>query len=210
MGKLFRIDSPFYQIMSELFDLVMLNILFLLTSIPVITIGAGLTAMHSVGIKQVMGNDVSVAKTYFQEFKKNFRQATLIWIPLLLLGIFLLYDYFLAANGGIGGMGMQFIFGVLVFLYLCELHYIFPLISRYKNSGWRSMKNAILIAIRYLPKTFLLIAISILPPVIAICGNVEIFVIWQVLMLVIGCSLSTVLKDRILYRIFVSLEEQTL
>ena len=123
MGKLFRIDSPFYQIMSDLFDLVMLNILFLLTSIPIITIGAGLTAMHSVGIKRIMGNDISVAKTYFQEFKKNFRQATLIWIPLLLLGIFLLYDYFLAANGGIGGRGMQFIFGVLAFLYLCEIHF---------------------------------------------------------------------------------------
>ena len=72
------------------------------------------------------------------------------------------------------------------------------------------MKNAVLIAIRYLPKTFLMIAISVLPSVIAIYGSVEIFVIWQVLMLVIGCSLSTVLQDRILYRIFVSLEEQTL
>ena len=124
MGKLFRIDSPFYQIMSELFDLVMLNILFLLTSIPVITIGAGLTAMHSVGIKQVMGNDVSVAKTYFKEFKKNFRQATLIWIPLLLLGIFLLYDYNIFLLLPIFQMAL----GILIFFFSTILLVIFLLL----------------------------------------------------------------------------------
>ena len=134
MGKLFRIDSPFSQAMSELFDLITLNILFILTCVPVFTIGAALSALHSIGLKQAAGEEPPVVKTYFQEFRKNLKQATIAWIPLLLLGIFLLADYFLAANGGSGGKGMQYAFGVMLLLYLCETHYIFPLIARYENT----------------------------------------------------------------------------
>lgn len=207
MGKLFRIDSPFYQAMSELFDLVAMNLMFLLTSVPIVTIGAGLTALHSVGLKQAMGEEPPIVKTYFLEFRNNFRQATLTWIPLLVLGIFLLYDYFLAANGGSGGKGMQFAFGCMLLLYLCELHYVFPLIARYRNTVWKNIKNALLISIRFFSRTLILIAMSVVPPVIAICGSTELFVIWQVLMLVIGFSLTIVLQDRIVYKIISELED---
>ena len=208
MGKLFRIDSPFSQAMSELFDLIALNILFLLTCVPVFTIGAALSALHSVGLKQAVGEELPVVKTYFHEFKKNFRQATIAWIPLLLLGVFLLADYFLAANGGSGGKGMQFAFGVMLLLYLCEVHYLFPMIARYENTLWKTAKNALLVAIRFFPKTLALLALSVIPPVLAICGSTELFVIWQVAMLVIGFSLTIILQDRILNKIFSALEMQ--
>lgn len=208
MGKLFRIDSPFSQAMSELFDLIALNILFLLTCVPVFTIGAALSALHSVGLKQAVGEELPVVKTYFHEFKKNFRQATIAWIPLLLLGVFLLADYFLAANGGSGGKRMQFAFGVMLLLYLCEVHYLFPMIARYENTLWKTAKNALLVAIRFFPKTLALLALSVIPPVLAICGSTELFVIWQVAMLVIGFSLTIILQDRILNKIFSALEMQ--
>ena len=208
MGKLFRIDSPFSQAMSELFDLITLNILFILTCVPVFTIGAALSALHSIGLKQAAGEEPPVVKTYFQEFRKNLKQATIAWIPLLLLGIFLLADYFLAANGGSGGKGMQYAFGVMLLLYLCETHYIFPLIARYENTVWKSVKNAMLIAIRFFSKTLALLALSVVPPVLAICGSTKLFVIWQVAMLVIGFSLTTILQDRILNKIFSALEMQ--
>ena len=69
MTKFFSLDSPFMRAMSRIADLMILNFLFILTSIPIFTIGAGLTALYTVCFRLGTDDEGSTAKDYFRAFK---------------------------------------------------------------------------------------------------------------------------------------------
>ena len=80
MGQIFNLDNPVWNFMSKVADLVILNILVMLCSLPVVTAGAAWTAMHFVTIRMARKEERYVVKDFFRSFKENFRQATVIWI----------------------------------------------------------------------------------------------------------------------------------
>ena len=102
MGRIFRMDSPFTEAMTKLFDMIALNIIFLICCLPVITVGASCTALHTITMKIAKGDDPSVIKEFFHALKSNFPQATLTWLLLLVGGGFLYGDSVIAAQVGTG------------------------------------------------------------------------------------------------------------
>ena len=92
MSKLFRMDSPLMRFLTKIADLMVLNILFCVTSIPLITIGASWTALYSVTLKMVRDEEGSVSRSYFRSFRQNFRQATLLWLGVLVVLALLALD----------------------------------------------------------------------------------------------------------------------
>ena len=76
-------DSKFMRAWSNLVDGVWINILMLVTSIPLITIGAALTAGHDACRRSIEGEGKGVTANYFKSFKANFIKATLLWLPFL-------------------------------------------------------------------------------------------------------------------------------
>ncbi len=80
-------DNKLIAFLDKLVNLFVLNILFILTSLPIFTIGASLTALNSVNLKMVQNEESYIATYYFKSFKKNFRVATLGFLPLLAFGI---------------------------------------------------------------------------------------------------------------------------
>ena len=95
MNQLFNIDNPVMQFISKIFDLVILNLIFILFSIPVITMGASLCGMYYVSLKIVRGEDPYIWKNFFKAFRQNFKQGTLVWILLLLIFAFLGTDFYI-------------------------------------------------------------------------------------------------------------------
>ena len=79
--KIFDLDSPLMNVLNKMADLMWLNILTLICCIPVITAGAALTSMHYVALKIVRNEESYITRSFFKSFKTNFRQATLIWLP---------------------------------------------------------------------------------------------------------------------------------
>ncbi len=84
MKNIFSPDSFLMKALTLFFDIMYLNALFIICSLPVFTIGASATALYSVLFKRIRGEEFKIGKTYFAEFKSNFKQATLFWIPYLL------------------------------------------------------------------------------------------------------------------------------
>lgn len=202
MGRIFRMDSPFTETMTKLFDLIALNIVFLLCCLPVITIGASCTALHTITMKIANGDDPPVIKGFFHALKSNFLQATLTWLILLVGGGFLYVDSVIAAQVGTGGLLMKCLLGFFSILYLFALLYIFQIQGRYNNTIRKNLQNALLMAIRQLPKTILIGLTAILPLLLAIYGPTSIFLICMICFLVIGCSLIACIQDRIVIKIF--------
>lgn len=76
----FDVDGKLAQVISRIFDLIKLNLLCLIFSLPVITAGAGLTAAWYNLLKMARNEESYIGKSYWKAFKTNFRQATIIWI----------------------------------------------------------------------------------------------------------------------------------
>ena len=94
MGGLFSIDNPFWQFVSRLLHILLLNLLWFVCSIPVVTIGAAATAVYSVTLKMVRNQEGYIIKSFFKAFRDNFRQATVIWLILLTAGAVIGADLF--------------------------------------------------------------------------------------------------------------------
>lgn len=165
--KFLNLDSPFMRFLSRMTDLLWLNILTIICCIPIITAGASFTAMHYVCLKLVRGEEGYISKDFFKSFKKNFKQATVIWLIILLVGCVLALDIYYLFTAGLinGGMWYAVAAGILlatVFIILTCI-YVFPILSHFVNTVKGTIKNAFLMSIVALPKTFLMILLYISP-----------------------------------------------
>ena len=202
MANIFRIDSPFMRIMTKLFDMIALNLVFLTCCLPVITIGASCTALHTVVLKTAAGDEPYVIKSFFEAFRKNFRQSTVSWIIILTAGIFLYVDSLMAAHMGTGGMFMKLLLGTGSLFFFFAALYIFPIQARYENTIRANYKNALLLAVRHFPKTILLALTAAVPAGLLLYGTTEIFALMLLFFLLIGMSVIAGIQDKIIWNIF--------
>lgn len=159
--RFFSIDNGFFRTLSRIYDLIILNLLFLVTSIPVVTIGANLTALYAVTHKMINNEESYMWRSYWKNWKQNFRQATILWLVFLAVGAFLLFDRWLTGRMGATPLGM--IFAFFLFVWLMGLSYIFPVLARFDNSTKNICKNSLLMSIRHLPWTVVILITDAVP-----------------------------------------------
>lgn len=158
MPKFFNPDSPLMRFLTKLADLMILNLLFLLSCIPVVTIGAAWTAMYYVTLKMVRDEEDSIVRGFFRAFRRNWKQATILWLMVLGLGAVMVLDIrFLNAMGDSATAAvLKTAVEILGVLGLMVLQYLFPGLARFEASTGNTLKNACLLAVGNLPKTLLL------------------------------------------------------
>lgn len=168
MGKFFDMDSPVMRFLNRVGDLMILNLLMIICCIPIITAGAAFTAQHYVLLKIVRGEEGYLVKGFFKSFKANFKQATLIWLLMLLVVAVYIGDIWIFNYSGLIFPKPLIIAVVAVAILLVMIAvYVFPVLARFENSIKNTLKNAMLLAFANLPKTILMIACYILPLVLA-------------------------------------------
>ena len=167
MGKIFDMDSPVMRVLNRVGDLLILNVLMIVCCIPVITAGAGFTAMHYVLLKIVRGEEGYLIRGFFKSFRSNFRQATLIWLLMLLVVAVYVGDIWIFNYSGlVFPKPLIIAVAAVAFVLLMIAVYVFPLQARFENSVKNTLKNAMLLAFANLPRTILMMACYILPLVL--------------------------------------------
>ena len=163
MNRLFDLDNPVMRFLGKLFDLMYLNLLFLLCSIPIVTIGASLTAMYSVALKMVKNEETYIGKDFFKSFRMNFKQGTIIWILFLLIGWVMYADTQIVKTMTVSwAKPLRIgIFSISLILF-CMFTYVFPILARFVNSVKVTIKNSLLMSIAHFPFTVLFILIDVL------------------------------------------------
>lgn len=164
IGSFFSPDAPFMRGMSRIADLMILNLLFLLTSVPVVTIGAAATAMYTVCFRFGTEREQGVVRSYFAAFRDNFKTATAVWIMLLVVTVALILNglyFFLQVSSWL--FYLIILFAMLLVVDLLILSYAFPLLSQFENKALGTIKNALFLSIGYLPRSIIITAINLLP-----------------------------------------------
>lgn len=146
-----------------------LNLLWILCSLPVFTIGASTTALYYVTLKMVQDDESNITAMFFRAFRENFRQATILWLILLAVGLmlacdgYILYHLRLTATGFPGVLWTLILALIIVvsIVYVIVLMYVFPLVASVSNTNWAMLKNSFFIGIHYLFCSILIFAIHL-------------------------------------------------
>lgn len=168
MGRFFNIDSPVMHFLGKVADLMILNLVTLVCCLPIVTIGASLTAMHYVLLKMVRNQESYIVRSFFKSFKANFKQATVIWLIILLLLVVFAADLRIVNDSAMEFPQvlkiMLYALFMVTYMIVC---YVFPVLSRFDNTVVKTIKNALFMAILSFPKTVLMMAVYLLPWAIA-------------------------------------------
>lgn len=160
---IFNLNSPFMQKLALLFDLMVLNLLTILCSLPIVTMGAAISALHDAAwrLRQHQG---TLLRNYFTAFRRNFRQATIMFIPLLLIGLAFAYNAVVVIlNYQETNSFMLLPLGICFAIYVMVASWVYPLHTRFENTTVRVFVNSFLCALRYLPRTLIMAVMNLLP-----------------------------------------------
>lgn len=202
--RFFSYESRFSQLLLKLCYACYLNLLWLICSLPVFTVGASTAALYYASLKIVRGEETHAGPMFFRSFRENFRQATVIWLILLAVGLFLGTDGYILYHLRLSSTGAPAVLWTLVLavviaaavLYVIVLLYVFPLIASVRNSNWAMLKNAFLIGTHYLFATILIFAIHF--------AMFFVVVAWFTPMIVFGEGLCALLSAWLLDRVLLS------
>lgn len=147
---MFQSDNLLSRVLTKVFDLCLLNILFLITSLPIFTIGVSLSALYTVTLAMSKNEESPVFKMYFRMWKQNFKKGMIAGLVLLGIVALLIFDMWIWWNSRIS-YRMFFMIATLVLLSLVIMvsNWVFPLIAKFENSVKNMFKNAMIFSMRY-------------------------------------------------------------
>ena len=165
--KFFSYESKFSQLLLKICYSCYLNLLWFVCSLPVVTIGAATTALYYTSLKVIRGEESSLTQQFFHSFRENFKQATVLWLIMAGIGLFLagdcyiLYHLRLSSSGALAVLWTVILAIVIAaaIVWVIELLFLFPLIASVSNDNRSMLKNAFLIGTHYLFATILVFAV---------------------------------------------------
>ena len=198
----FSMDNLFFRTVGKLVDLVWLNILTLVFSLPIFTIGASFSAMYSVLLKLVKNEEGGITSGFFTAFKSNFKNTTLTWIVALPILLVCGANLWLLRQGVMSELPtLEKMSGVgilLIILIVCTvLLYMLPLLARYDQSLKITFKNSLLLAVASLPSTVSMLIIGIFPIALMTLSDYFLWLWW-----LYGLTFPGYLNAMLLMRVF--------
>jgi len=150
MKGFFSTEGIVYKVMTVIYQLVVLNLLWCLTSIPVITVGASTTALFYVAGKIIRKEEVHEFKDYLTGFWDNFKQATCIWLILCAAYLMIFTNLsFIEKYKSMGTMMLIIQLPVLVQIVIVTV-FVFPLLSRFQANTLSIIKTSWILGIKHI------------------------------------------------------------
>lgn len=196
--------NPVLDVINTLCNFIVLNLVFLLTCLPVFTIGTALSSLYSVTLREASGEYGYLVRTYIKEFRKNLKHGTIAFLFLLPVGAVLLFNLaFWHALGTTFGSVMTGLFLVAMLIWLMTGTYTFPLIARFENTTRQSLKNAFCLMMTNPKTTFGLLGIYV--AVLAFC---LFFKPMKLMMVLFGFAFIAYCQSFLFKNVFAPFEEQ--
>ena len=153
MNGIFSWDSPLMKLLSRLGDWIALNVLFVISCIPVITIGAACTALYD-SIGRIQQNEGFDWKSYWNAFRRDFKKSTVLWLLQALISTVVGYAlvFYIKSDASIGGVG-RIVCIIVGIIWLLASAWVFPIHAKYDNAPRQTVKNALLCGIMFLPQS---------------------------------------------------------
>lgn len=166
MNKLFNYESPVMQFLMKVSDLILLNLLTVLCSLPIVTGGAAMAGLYY-AVGHLQEGKGSAAKDFFAGFRSNFRQATALWAVCLvslfvIAGAFWLYISQSGITPVIRIPGL-IVMGIAAAAWILGISWVFPLQAGFHNTVKGTLRNALLFGFANPLKSLVMTALNLIP-----------------------------------------------
>ena len=195
-------NSLFNIIFNNLGDIIIANLLFILCSIPLITIGPALTALYHCTLRSIKGNNPGTVKTFFRAFKESFRQSVLVWILfLVILAVLVLNIRFLLSQDSSASQMLVYLSMAVTAFAVIGFLYIFPVIAAFSNSLKNLLRNSYIFAFMHFPSTILIAVVTILPMYMTY-QDLDLLPLYAFCWFFFGFGLTAEINSHLFYRMF--------
>lgn len=148
-------------------QIVLIDLCWLLFSIPVVTIGISTVAAFYVMRKIIEGegSECSIFKTFVKGFKDNWKDGILLWIITVGIGV-LAYAVVIYFKNDFAPSKILIALSIVAFLLLIEtILFAYPLAARYVNPFGIHLRNSLVLCLGNAKKTTILMLL-----LLAMCG----------------------------------------
>lgn len=207
MSSFFSQEKGWVRCVNKVVDCICLNFIFLITCIPIFTIGTAFTALYYTVQKTIKNDRGYIGAEYWNAFKTNFKQSTLLWLVLLLISAIMAVDIWILYSVHQTGasLGKAYIFFVvLLAIEVLWMGYVFPYIARFQNTTKEILRNVTVMAILNLPKTILSFINLAIGAVVVYFAPVALFVV----PIICACVQNSILEK--IFRKYMSEEDRAL
>ena len=163
-NSLFNSENWIWQPFGLVADFLILSCLWLIFSIPMVTVGAASAAMYDCCARCIKDGDRALFSRFFRTFRRELLKSipsTLLWAAILGLLFFLICSFTGSATGT--DINLVLAYAMVVFLAVAVgiASWVFPLLSRFTFDFASLNMTAIRLALAHLPRTMALGAVNI-------------------------------------------------
>lgn len=157
-------EGTLANILNRFIDLILLNVLWFLCSLPIFTLGASVCAVYEVTLRYAFHEDPPIVHTFFEAFRKNFKKGTALFLIFLAAGLFLALDLWSAFQWNIS---VKFLIVVVIlavsYFYLAILSHVFPVLTYFDTSVKESIRKAFFLSMSNGIFTVFIMVMNLLP-----------------------------------------------
>lgn len=141
-------NTPLIRVLDVFGNVFVLNVLFVIFCLPVVTIGASTSAMYTMGLKMVRKEEGHMVRGFWEAFKRNFKQSTIAWLIEVFVIVTLWGMYTMVGNieGAISSF-YSVVFVIELVVAVLTFPFVYPLIASFENTLWNTFKNAFLLSV---------------------------------------------------------------
>lgn len=206
MKGFFDFDNIYFRFFGRIADVFILNLLFLIGCIPIITIPASFAALYYTGMRITNRKLTHVSSDFWKSYKENFKQGFVVGLIVLDLAIiFGIHYYFWFKSDSSIAYVMKVVAAVLVILFTCIVTYVFPLLAKFTQSTSQLFINAGLFAVKHFVYTILNVAL-----LLAIAAGFYLNIYFAAIFIVIGFGVMVVIQSfwlNPLFKLYMNEEE---
>jgi len=161
MEGAFRFDGRLFRIAEKAGNLIKLNLIWILFSLPIVTGGAALCALHVTAVRILSNEEGYVFRDFRTVFFDKLKPSIKLWIPLLSGAVVLAFDYMFwqKVDGNLADFIRAFIC-ILFGMWMTWMFYVFPLAARMDTPAGTTLRNGLLLMFKYLPQSMYLLLIT--------------------------------------------------
>ncbi len=164
-SSLFNPEAPFWRLMSSLVDILALSLLWVFTSLPLVTLGPATAALYDAAARCVRQGKSGALARYFSTFRRELKQGALLSLIFLIATALLLVPlrfFWLAVLADLVGAKLVLAaYAMFLVIPLGAFCWVFPILSRFTLSLFETVKASVQFSIAYLPVTFLLVVSAV-------------------------------------------------
>lgn len=159
MAGFFSPDSKLYKFMTKLTELFILNIMWLVFSLPIVTLGISTIAAYTVALRMAVDDEGYIARDFLKAFKENWKQGIAMSF-ITVICVWAVYLDFQIYNAATENAMVFLIIGIIAaYIFVFSLLYAYPLLARYENTVLNTLQNSFRISMKYFLRSVLLVVL---------------------------------------------------